>query len=103
MSTYLTTLPAGTGPARQCRHLACTKADTQKTLQVCASHDYLPIGTALSVAHPTGPWFSTQLILSLSIGVTSFFTFCFLRTRWEVVYMARTKLKGETHQENVWG
>nr|XP_019005258.1 uncharacterized protein I203_02105 [Kwoniella mangroviensis CBS 8507]OCF68719.1 membrane protein [Kwoniella mangroviensis CBS 8507] len=40
-----------------------------------------------------GPWFSTQLILSLAIGLTSFFTFCFLRTRWDVVYMGRTKLK----------
>jgi hypothetical protein len=42
-----------------------------------------------------GPWFSTQLILSLGIGVSSFLTFCFLRTRWDVVYMGRTKLKGE--------
>lgn len=42
-----------------------------------------------------GPWFSTQLILSLSIGLSSFLIFCILRTRWEVVYMARTKLKGE--------
>ncbi|WVW78588.1 hypothetical protein I302_100544 [Kwoniella bestiolae CBS 10118] len=40
-----------------------------------------------------GPWFSTQLTLSLAIGLTSFFTFCFLRTRWDVVYMGRTKLK----------
>ncbi|KAK8846853.1 hypothetical protein IAR55_005941 [Kwoniella newhampshirensis] len=40
-----------------------------------------------------GPWFSTQLTLSLVIGLTSFFLFCFLRTRWEVVYMGRTKLK----------
>ncbi|WWD22163.1 hypothetical protein CI109_106652 [Kwoniella shandongensis] len=42
---------------------------------------------------PTRPWFSTQLTLSLGIGLTSFFLFCFLRTRWEVVYMGRTKLK----------
>ncbi|ORY27742.1 hypothetical protein BCR39DRAFT_536914 [Naematelia encephala] len=40
-----------------------------------------------------GPWFSTQLTISLVIGVTSFLTFCFLRTRWDVVYMGRTKLK----------
>ncbi|WVQ97942.1 hypothetical protein IAU59_005061 [Kwoniella sp. CBS 9459] len=40
-----------------------------------------------------GPWFSTQITLSLGIGLTSFFLFCFLRTRWEVVYMGRTKLK----------
>ncbi|OCF40913.1 membrane protein [Kwoniella heveanensis CBS 569] len=40
-----------------------------------------------------GPWFSTQMTLSLGIGLTSFFLFCFLRTRWEVVYMGRTKLK----------
>ncbi|WVQ84128.1 hypothetical protein IAT38_006275 [Cryptococcus sp. DSM 104549] len=42
---------------------------------------------------PTRPWFSTQLTLSLAIGVTSFLLFCFLRTRWEIVYMGRTKLK----------
>ncbi|WVQ74072.1 hypothetical protein IAR50_003655 [Cryptococcus sp. DSM 104548] len=41
----------------------------------------------------SGPWFSTQLTLSLSIGLTSFLLFCFLRTRWDVVYMGRTKLK----------
>ncbi|KAL7418593.1 hypothetical protein Q5752_007051 [Cryptotrichosporon argae] len=40
-----------------------------------------------------GPWFSTQLTLSLAIGITSFLLFCFLRTRWEIVYMGRTKLK----------
>ncbi|WRT64883.1 uncharacterized protein IL334_001819 [Kwoniella shivajii] len=40
-----------------------------------------------------GPWFSTQLTLSLAIGLTSFFAFCFLRTSWDVVYMGRTKLK----------
>jgi hypothetical protein len=43
----------------------------------------------------TGPWFSTQLMLSVAIGISSFLLFCFLRTRWEVVYMGRTKLKGE--------
>ncbi|WWC59373.1 uncharacterized protein I303_101925 [Kwoniella dejecticola CBS 10117] len=42
---------------------------------------------------PTRPWFSTQLTLSLAIGLTSFLTFCVLRTRWDVVYMGRTKLK----------
>ncbi|WWC87012.1 uncharacterized protein L201_001895 [Kwoniella dendrophila CBS 6074] len=42
---------------------------------------------------PMRPWFSTQLTLSLAIGLTSFFAFCFLRTRWDVVYMGRTKLK----------
>ncbi|WOO82803.1 Calcium permeable stress-gated cation channel 1 [Vanrija pseudolonga] len=38
-------------------------------------------------------WFSTQLLLSLSIGVPSFLLFCFLRTRWQLVYMPRTRLK----------
>lgn len=42
----------------------------------------------------SGPWFSTQLGLSLAIGVSSFFLFCFLRTRWPVAYMPRTRLKG---------
>jgi hypothetical protein len=53
------------------------------------------VATSNHLTDPTGPWFSTQLMLSLSIGLTSFFVFCFLRTRWEVVYMGRTKLKGE--------
>jgi hypothetical protein len=50
----------------------------------------------------SGPWFSTQLTLSLAIGLTSFFVFCFLRTRWEVVYMGRTKLKGALSSMNAW-
>ncbi|EIW68814.1 hypothetical protein TREMEDRAFT_31663, partial [Tremella mesenterica DSM 1558] len=40
-----------------------------------------------------GPWFSTQLTLSLTIGLCSFLVFCFLRTKWDIVYMGRTKLK----------
>ena len=50
---------------------------------------------ALATPASLGPWFSTQLTLSLAIGLTAFFLFCFLRTRWEIVYMGRTKLKGE--------
>ncbi|GMK59469.1 hypothetical protein CspeluHIS016_0800750 [Cutaneotrichosporon spelunceum] len=41
----------------------------------------------------SGPWLQTQLTLSLGIGFTSFLVFCFLRTRWQLVYMPRTKLK----------
>lgn len=52
---------------------------------------------ATSFAHTTGqftgPWFSTQLTLSLTLGLSSFLLFCVLRTRWDVVYMGRTKLQ----------
>lgn len=45
-----------------------------------------------------GPWFITQLVLSLSIGLTAFITFCFARRveRWKVLYSPRTLLKGES-------
>lgn len=51
-------------------------------------------GACSSPALTPGPWFSTQLILSLAIGVSSFLLFCVVRTRWQLVYMPRTKLKG---------
>ncbi|KWU44595.1 DUF221-domain-containing protein, partial [Rhodotorula sp. JG-1b] len=43
-----------------------------------------------------GPWFSTQLTLSLTVGVVSFLTFCWLRRyeRFRVLYAPRTMLKG---------
>ncbi|GAA5868559.1 hypothetical protein JCM3774_005428 [Rhodotorula dairenensis] len=43
-----------------------------------------------------GPWFSTQLTLSLTVGVTSFLAFCWLRRyeRFRVLYAPRTMLKG---------
>lgn len=41
-----------------------------------------------------GPWFTTQLTISLSIGLTSFFLFSYCRTRWPLIFAPRTKLKG---------
>lgn len=43
-----------------------------------------------------GPWFSTQLVLSLTVGVSSFLIFCWLRRyeRFRVLYAPRTMLKG---------
>ncbi|BEI86180.1 hypothetical protein CcaverHIS002_0604670 [Cutaneotrichosporon cavernicola] len=41
----------------------------------------------------SGPWLQTQLMLSLGVGLTSFLVFSFLRTRWQLVYMPRTKLQ----------
>ncbi|GAA5866760.1 hypothetical protein JCM1840_004257 [Sporobolomyces johnsonii] len=48
-----------------------------------------------------GPWFSTQLTLSLSIGVASFLLFCALRRveRFKVLYAPRTLLKGFSPHE----
>ena len=42
----------------------------------------------------TGPWFTTQLMLSATIGVTSFLLFSYCRTRWPLLFAPRTKLKG---------
>ncbi|SCZ96759.1 BZ3500_MvSof-1268-A1-R1_Chr4-1g06692 [Microbotryum saponariae] len=43
-----------------------------------------------------GPWFTTQLALSLSIGLCSFLAFCVVRRveRFKVLYRPRTLLKG---------
>ncbi|KII85606.1 hypothetical protein PLICRDRAFT_44934 [Plicaturopsis crispa FD-325 SS-3] len=46
-----------------------------------------------------GPWFTTQIILSLSIGIVSFFLFSYCRTRWPVLFAPRTKLKGFSPHE----
>ncbi|KZT00325.1 DUF221-domain-containing protein [Laetiporus sulphureus 93-53] len=46
-----------------------------------------------------GPWFTTQLLLSSSIGLVSFLVFCFCRTRWPLVFAPRTKLKGFSPHE----
>lgn len=45
---------------------------------------------------PRGPWFSTQLTLSLTVGLASFLLFCWLRRyeRFKVLYKPRTLLKG---------
>lgn len=41
----------------------------------------------------TGPWFRTQLLLSLSLGIFSLFIFEVLRRRWRNIYMGRATLK----------
>ncbi|TFK24082.1 DUF221-domain-containing protein [Coprinopsis marcescibilis] len=51
-----------------------------------------------------GPWFTTQLIISASVGLTSFMLFSYWRTRWPILFAPRTKLKGfsphEAHAHN---
>ncbi|TEB19621.1 DUF221-domain-containing protein [Coprinellus micaceus] len=46
-----------------------------------------------------GPWFTTQLTLSASIGITSFLLFSYCRTRWPLLFAPRTKLKGFSPHE----
>ncbi|KAI9000885.1 DUF221-domain-containing protein [Trametes punicea] len=46
-----------------------------------------------------GPWFVTQLTLSISIGLVSFLVFSYCRTRWPLVFAPRTKLKGFSPHE----
>lgn len=41
-----------------------------------------------------GPWFTTQLTISVTIGVTSFLIFSYGRRRWPLLFAPRTKLKG---------
>ena len=43
-----------------------------------------------------GPWFTTQLTISVTIGVTSFLLFSYCRTRWPLLFAPRTKLKGRS-------
>ncbi|KAF8154629.1 hypothetical protein B0H34DRAFT_752640 [Crassisporium funariophilum] len=46
-----------------------------------------------------GPWFTTQLTISATIGVTSFLLFSYCRTRWPLLFAPRTKLKGFSPHE----
>ncbi|KAH9060511.1 DUF221-domain-containing protein [Lactarius vividus] len=46
-----------------------------------------------------GPWLSTQIMLSSSIGVTAFLIFSYCRTRWPLLFAPRTKLKGFSPHE----
>ncbi|KAI0677415.1 DUF221-domain-containing protein [Trametes maxima] len=46
-----------------------------------------------------GPWFVTQLTLSISIGLVSFLVFSYCRTRWPILFAPRTKLKGFSPHE----
>ncbi|KAJ7148636.1 hypothetical protein C8R43DRAFT_512491 [Mycena crocata] len=46
-----------------------------------------------------GPWFTTQLVLSTTIGLFSFFVFSYCRTRWPILFAPRTKLKGFSPHE----
>ncbi|KAK0239676.1 hypothetical protein EDD85DRAFT_765830 [Armillaria nabsnona] len=46
-----------------------------------------------------GPWFTTQLLLSGSIGLWAFLIFSYCRTRWPLYFAPRTKLKGFSPHE----
>ncbi|KAK2460006.1 hypothetical protein APHAL10511_008012 [Amanita phalloides] len=46
-----------------------------------------------------GPWFTTQLTISATIGITSFLLFSYCRTRWPLSFAPRTKLKGFSPHE----
>ncbi|PVF96948.1 DUF221-domain-containing protein [Serendipita vermifera] len=47
----------------------------------------------------SGPWLQTQLVISASIGIVSFLTFSYCRTRWPVLFAPRTKLKAFSPHE----
>ncbi|RDB26692.1 Calcium permeable stress-gated cation channel 1 [Hypsizygus marmoreus] len=46
-----------------------------------------------------GPWFTTQLVISMTVGITSFLLFSYCRTRWPLLFAPRTKLKGFSPHE----
>ncbi|KDR79098.1 hypothetical protein GALMADRAFT_223356 [Galerina marginata CBS 339.88] len=46
-----------------------------------------------------GPWFQTQLTISLTVGLVSFFLFSYCRKRWPLLFAPRTKLKGFSPHE----
>ncbi|KAG5645965.1 hypothetical protein DXG03_004757 [Asterophora parasitica] len=46
-----------------------------------------------------GPWFTTQLTISATIGITSFLLFSYSRKRWPLLFSPRTKLKGFSPHE----
>ena len=72
-------LPPGTPPMRE---------SLPSPIRVCQPSD------VVDTEKFEGPWFTTQLTLSASIGLTSFFLFSYCRTRWPLLFAPRTKLKG---------
>ncbi|KAI0249273.1 DUF221-domain-containing protein [Lactifluus subvellereus] len=46
-----------------------------------------------------GPWLSTQIMISSSIGLISFLVFSYSRTRWPLLFAPRTKLEGFSPHE----
>ncbi|KAH7918403.1 DUF221-domain-containing protein [Leucogyrophana mollusca] len=46
-----------------------------------------------------GPWFTTQILLSSTIGIVSFLLFSYCRSRWPLLFAPRTKLKGFSPHE----
>ena len=80
----------------QCVCLAATTADPGRARHRRRAD---PLHLAPSSSLPTsrrGPWFSTQLVLSLGVGITSFLVFCWIRRyeKFKVLYAPRTMLKG---------
>ena len=48
-----------------------------------------------------GPWFTTQLTISVTIGLFSFLVFLYCQTRWPLLFAPRTKLKDLSHSQLV--
>ncbi|KAG0206932.1 hypothetical protein BGX28_001735 [Mortierella sp. GBA30] len=53
-----------------------------------------PPTTRKDVENVTG--LTTQLVISIALGLAAFLMFCFLRTRWVVMFAPRTKLQRHT-------
>jgi len=49
-----------------------------------------------------GPWLSTQIMISSSVGIASFLIFSYSRTRWPLLFAPRTKLKGTCRLLLLW-
>ncbi|PFH48588.1 hypothetical protein AMATHDRAFT_65071 [Amanita thiersii Skay4041] len=60
--------------------------------------NHLPPGTP-PMQKFEGPWFTTQLVISTTIGLISFLLFSYCRTRWPLSFAPRTKLKGFSPHE----
>lgn len=72
-------LPPGSPPTRACFHFTTgPRALTKDTMSVKFE----------------GPWFTTQLSISLTVGFLSFMIFSYCRMRWPLLFAPRTKLKG---------
>ena len=72
----------------------------QALLQLVSASVQLPIKYSFHSEKFEGPWFTTQLTISATIGVVSFLLFSYCRTRWPLLFAPRTKLKGCTFDFN---
>lgn len=73
--------------------LLCRQEHLPRVSDLDVHRSYL-LTSADCIVKYDGPWFTTQLTISATVGVISFLIFSYCRTRYPLLFAPRTKLKG---------